>query len=214
MNFLQAVHRVQDACSEAQATVAVAAIAGSLDEKFAGFVREAYRTANTWKRWSWAKADTAVTALANPLFTVDPTLVEVSAVVYGGALLSDKLTYEDILWMYPQAINGGIEGVPQHAAMKDYNTLFLFPTPIESNPHTLITIIGYIEIPDPVADTTVLLGSSQYHDAIVQLAYGLAVRKHMGNAKEADGEDAKGFAMLQRVATKERRGASRPRIRT
>lgn len=214
MNFLQAVQRVQDACSEAQATAAVGAAAGSLDEKFANFVREAYRTANTWKRWPWAKSDVGVTQLANPLFTVDPTLVEADIIIYGGAVVNDSLSYEDILNRYPQALLGTATGAPQFAAMKDYNTLFLYPTPTDANPETLITINGYIEIADPATDATVLAGSAQYHDAVVQLAYAIAVKKHFGDAKEAELEEAKAFRMLQRVASKARRGNSIPRIRS
>lgn len=214
MDFLTAVQRVQDACSEEQASVAVGAAAGSLDEKFANFVREAYRTANAWKRWPWTKAETAVAALANPLFTIDASVEEADMVTYNGVPLVDKYTYEDLINMFATQIAGAQEGTPAYYAMKDDTTIFTYPTSTDANPEANLVVYGYVTVDDPATDGTNLVGRTSYHDAVVQLAYSIAVRKHFGDPEEAKLEEARAYSMLQRVATKARRGQARPRIRT
>lgn len=214
MDFLTAVQRVQEACSEEQTSSVSGLTAGSLDQKFVNFVTEAYRIANTWKRWPWAVGTTTVTELASPLFTLDTTVLELTLVTYKGFPLNSSLTYDDLIYRFYATGGSAQVADPVYAAMKDFDTLFVYPTPADASPATNIEVRGFGVIADPTADTDVLAGPAQYHDAVVQLAYAIACRKHFGDTALGQVEEKRAYSMLQRVATKARRGNARPRIRT
>jgi len=213
VNLLQAVNATLRACSEAEVAAALTAPAGSVGQKFTEIVLEAYRMANTMRRWPWAKGITTVTAGATAdLFIPDPNLLEVIAVTYSGSPLSDRYTYEELLAIMPGG--GQIQsGVPTHFAMRDFDTLFVYPRPTDVAPETLVQVYGYSAIADPATDATALAGPSQYHDAIVQLAYAIAKDKHFGSDSEANSARLRAEEMFRVVFARSRRNKALPRIR-
>jgi len=211
MNLLQAVNATLTACSEATVTsVTVAPTAQTL--KFTEFVKEAYREGNMLKRWPWQKGLTSVTAGATPeLFVPAVSLLEISTVTYNGNVLSDRYTYEELTQIAPQL--GAQTGTPTHFAMRDFNTIYVFPQPVDVAPETLVQVYGYQDIPDPALDTDVLAGPAAYHDAVVQMAYAIAKDKHFGSVSEASSARTLAVKMFRTVFARSRRNKAAPRIR-
>jgi len=211
MNLLQAVNATLTACSEAAVTSVIAAPAAQT-LKFTEFVKEAYREGNMLKRWPWQKGITTVTAGATPdTFVPSVSLLEISTVMYKGATLSDRYTFEELLQISPQI--GSQLGNPTHFAMQDFNTIFVFPQPTDVAPETLMQVNGYQDIPDPALDTDVLAGPAAYHDAVVQLAYAIAKDKHFGSVSEANSARTLAIKMFRTVFSRARRNKAAPRIR-
>jgi len=211
MNFLEAVNATLTACSEAAVTsVTAAPTAQTL--KFTGFVKAAYREGNMLKRWPWQKGITTVTAgVTVDRFTPAVELLEIVSVTYKGASLSDRYTYEELTRIAPQA--GGQAGTPTHFAMQDFNTVYVYPQPVDVAPETLVQVYGYQDIPDLLLDADVLAGPAAYHDAVVQLAYAIAKDKHFGSVSEASSARALAIKMFRTVFARSRRNKAAPRIR-
>jgi len=212
MNYQEAVNAVLRACSEAESADIVAAVAGTTEAKFREFFNEAYRTVNTFKRWPWARATTAVTSLGGGGFQLAPTVLETIAVTYNSVLLSEQYSYEDLLYLR-SGMQAPLVGQPQFMASPTYGQIYLFPEPTDPLPETLISVLAYVAIPDPTVNADLLAGPAQYHDAVVQKAYAIAQDKHFGDAAAAKAAHQRADQLIQRVATKSRIYKSRPRIR-
>lgn len=213
MQFIELVRRVQDACSEPQASVAIGAPAGSLDEKFTNYCLRAVRQGTLWTDWPWDIVESAVTATASPtLFTLDPTQRKIVTVLYNGTPLNTQLTYDDLRVAYASQLDTAPASTPLYAALKDDSTLFLWPAP-PSGSTNLIVVRGYRTPVVPTADTDVLAGPDAYHDALVQLAVSYAVREHFGNVQEANNDFAKAQTLFRTVSVGYRKTPARPRWR-
>jgi len=209
MNYLQATNSLLRACSEPEVGTLVGAT--GVTAKFAALINEAYREANSSRRWPWTRTTTLPTATANPsVFTFDPSVLEVITVAYNNQYLSDRYTYADMVQLFSGAAP---TGNPTHFAVTDFSNFYVYPQPADAAPETLFTIYAYTTIADLAVDADVLTGPAQYHDAVVQLAYAIAKDKHFGDDTGHRLALARATAMLRNVFSKSRSNKAAPRIR-
>jgi len=204
MTYQEAVNAVLRACSEVESTDIVASATGTTQDKFRKIFDEAYRFANTWKRWPWNLGNTTVTAAGSGMFTLDSTVLDIVSVTYNTTVLSEQYTYEDILRLISSS-DLVTTGSPRFMTMFDFSTIYVYPEPTDTNPELNIVVYGYHSTPDITANATVLDGPPQYHDAVVHLAYAIAQDKHFGDAVAAKSARAEADKMLQRVFSKARK---------
>jgi len=177
MNYLEAVNAALEAASEPK--VATLVSPNALTTKFMNMVNEAYRTANTMKRWPWTKESTSVTATADPhAFTLASNVLEIIMVTHLGIPLNNRYSYEDLVYLTQ---GSDITGIPSEYAQQTFDTIWMTPSPNETTPEANIVVYAYTTIPDLAVDADVLEGPVQYHDAVVNLADAIASLKHFGD---------------------------------